>query len=245
MKKPKWRCTVAMATTMFVAIPKTAIRVRKPMIRPIPPKNSAQIARKANGAGMCMVPVKNPIVPANPEPPNQPSIFCAPSAKKTTPRTSLKITVAMLSSVETIVRIMFFLPACLALRLLCLVTRAPTTVSALSSYKAEPCCLLRLEVLLFSERGFADFGPEAGGLSTSDAAGLIVVGKISAHSDRTHHFPLFQDQDTTSDRRNATSRDGIKSRPECGSIHRPLCHRSPADPHSDRTPSFGESDIWS
>src|SRR5580704_13666900 len=78
------------------------------------PENSAQIARKASGAGMCMVPVKNPIVPANPEPPNHPSIFCAPSAKKTTPKTSLKITVAMLSSVETIVRIMFFLPACLA-----------------------------------------------------------------------------------------------------------------------------------
>ncbi len=78
----------------------------------------------------------NPIVPANPEPPNHPSIFCAPSAKKTTPKTSLKITVAMLSSVETIVWIMFFLPACLASRLLCPVTRAATTVGALSSDKA-------------------------------------------------------------------------------------------------------------
>src|SRR5260370_6309353 len=244
MKKPKWRCTVAMATTMFVAIQKRAISVRKLMISPNPPKNSAQIARKANGAGTCMVPVKNPIVPANPEPPNHPSIFCAPSVKKATPKTSLKITVAMLSSVETIVRIMFFLPACLASRLLCLVTRAPTTVSALSSYKAEPCCLLRLEVLLFSESGFADFGLEASRLSTSNGAGFIVVGKISAHSDRTHHFPLFQYQDTASDRRNATSRDGIERRPKCGRIHRPLCHRSPADPHPDRTPRFGESDIW-
>src|SRR5216683_2488269 len=104
---------------------------------------------------------------------------------------------------------------------------------------------LWLEVLLLSENGFTDFGLEASRLSTSDGAGFIVVGKISAHSDRTHHLPLLQDQDATSYRRNATSRDGIKSRPECGSIHRPLCHRSPPDPHSDRTPSFGESDIWS
>src|SRR6266481_4301898 len=77
-------------------------------------------------------------------------------------------------------------------------------------------------VLLLTESGFADFGLEAGRLSTSNAAGFIVVGKISAHSDRTHHLPLFQYQDTTSDRRNATGRDGIKSRPKCGSIDRSL-----------------------
>src|SRR5260370_26865464 len=100
-------------------------------------------------------------------------------------------------------------------------------------------------VLLLSESGFADFGLEASRLSTSDGAGFIVVGKISAHSDRTHHLPFFQDQDTTSHRRNATSRDGIKSRPECGSIYRPLCHRSPPDPHPDRPPGFGQSAIWS
>jgi hypothetical protein len=61
------------------------------------------------------------------------------------------------------------------------------------------------KVLLLSKSGFADFGLEASGSSTSDAAGFIVVGKISAHPDRTHHLPLFQYQDTTSDRRNATS----------------------------------------
>ena len=66
---------------------------------PIPPKNSAAIAKKASGAGTCIIPVKNPIVPANPNPPNQPNIFCAPCAKKTTPSTSLRIDVAVLSSV--------------------------------------------------------------------------------------------------------------------------------------------------
>src|SRR5216684_7994438 len=155
-----------MATTMFVAIPKTAIRVRKPMIRPIAPKNSAQIARKANGAGMCMVPVKNPIVPANPKPPNHPSIFCAPCAKKTTPKTSLKIVVAMLSSVEMIVRIIFFLPECRASQPLCQVTRqlvgtlcsdkaqtvaadSPQPGGQADSEPASPCgLLLLLQVLL-------------------------------------------------------------------------------------------------
>ena len=46
------------------------------------------------------------IVPENPNPPNHPSTFCAPWAKKTTPRTSLIIAVPMLSSVETMSRIM-------------------------------------------------------------------------------------------------------------------------------------------
>ncbi len=54
-----------------------------------------------------------------------------------------------------------------------------------------------LRSLLLSESGFADFGLEAGRLSTSDGAGFIVVGKISAHSDRTYQLPLFQYQDTT------------------------------------------------
>ena len=73
---------------------------------PKPPKNSAAIARNASGAGICIVCVKNPMVPENPNPPNHPSIFCAPCAKKTTPRTTLIIAVAMLSSVETMLRIM-------------------------------------------------------------------------------------------------------------------------------------------
>src|SRR6266851_541987 len=61
------------------------------------------------------------------------------------------------------------------------------------------------EDLLLSESGFADFGLKASRLSTGDGAGFIVVGKISAHSDRTHHLPVSQYQDTAGDRRNATS----------------------------------------
>src|SRR5579863_9620764 len=40
-----------------------------------------------------------PMVPENPGPPNQPNIFCAPCAKKTTPSTSLRSDVVALSSV--------------------------------------------------------------------------------------------------------------------------------------------------
>src|SRR5258706_8444371 len=106
-------------------------------------------------------------------------------------------------------------------------------------------CQREPKVLLLSENGLADFSLETSRLSTSDAAGFIVVGKISTHPDRTHHLPFFQYQDTASDGRNATSRNGIKSCPECRSIRRPLCHRSPSNPHPHRTPGFGESDIRS
>ena len=44
------------------------------------------------------------MVPENPGPPNQPNIFCAPCAKKTTPRTSLRSAVAELSSVANSLR---------------------------------------------------------------------------------------------------------------------------------------------
>src|ERR1017187_4192618 len=90
---------------MFIAMPNAAIRVRNPTIRPRPPKNSAAMARKASGAGMCMTPVKKPIVAEKPKPPNQPNIFCAPCAKKTIPSTSLRIAVAVLSSVVNSFRI--------------------------------------------------------------------------------------------------------------------------------------------
>jgi hypothetical protein len=45
---------------------------------PIPPKNSAAMAKKAKGAGICTMLVKAFIVGVNPNPPNQPNIFCAP-----------------------------------------------------------------------------------------------------------------------------------------------------------------------
>jgi hypothetical protein len=35
---------------MFTPIPKAAIRVRNPRMSPIPPKNSAAIAKKASGS---------------------------------------------------------------------------------------------------------------------------------------------------------------------------------------------------
>jgi hypothetical protein len=68
-------------------------------MRPIPPKNSAALSIEASGAGICITLVKKAIVPENPGPPNKPNIFCAPCAKKTIPGTSLKIDVALLSSV--------------------------------------------------------------------------------------------------------------------------------------------------
>jgi hypothetical protein len=65
--------------------PRAAMRARKPKIRPSPPKNSAAMARIAKGAGMCIIWVKNAIVPSKPQPPDQPSIFWARWAKKTIP----------------------------------------------------------------------------------------------------------------------------------------------------------------
>src|SRR5579862_4057269 len=73
---------------MLHAMPKAATRARKPTINPIPPRNSAMIARNANGARICIIPVNACIVPENPNPPNQPKTFCAPCRKNTTPRTN-------------------------------------------------------------------------------------------------------------------------------------------------------------
>src|ERR1700722_13243760 len=79
---------------------------REPRIRPRPPKNSAVSARNANSTGMCMTSVKKPIVPLKPYPPNQPSIFWAPCAKKITPSTKRRIAVALSLSVEINLRSM-------------------------------------------------------------------------------------------------------------------------------------------
>jgi len=55
-----------------------ATRPKNPAININPPKNSAQIARKAKGAGIPNCSVKNFIEPLKPYPPNQPSINCSP-----------------------------------------------------------------------------------------------------------------------------------------------------------------------
>ena len=53
----------------------------------MPPKNSAAITSVATGAGMPCLPNAS-TVPLNPAPPHQPSIFCAPCAKKIAPSAS-------------------------------------------------------------------------------------------------------------------------------------------------------------
>src|SRR5580693_7442994 len=65
-KKPNCACTVTIATSIFTAMPNAATRVSRPRSNPNPPKNSAAMARKAKKAGMCIVPVKKPMVPENP-----------------------------------------------------------------------------------------------------------------------------------------------------------------------------------
>src|ERR1041385_5554565 len=85
MKNPTFACTIATATTMFARMPKAATRVKRPVISPREPKNSAQIASAAKIAGTCICPSKYPIVPLQPYPPNQPSIFWAPWGNITRP----------------------------------------------------------------------------------------------------------------------------------------------------------------
>src|SRR3989454_12701134 len=87
MKKPLWMCTRKIAPVMTAAIPKAAKRVRQPKKTPMPPKNSAAITSVAMGAGMPFLPNAS-TVPLNPAPPHQPSIFCAPCAKKIAPSAS-------------------------------------------------------------------------------------------------------------------------------------------------------------
>src|SRR5260370_10343591 len=48
------------------------------------------------------------------------------------------------------------------------------------------------EDLLLSQSGFANFGLEAGRLTTGHAAGFVVVGNVAALPDRTDHIPLLQ-----------------------------------------------------
>src|SRR6266446_679519 len=52
-KKAVVPMAMATATIMLQAMPKAAARSRKPRIKPMLPKNSAQMARKAKGAGIC------------------------------------------------------------------------------------------------------------------------------------------------------------------------------------------------
>src|SRR5208337_2242604 len=85
---------------MLTAIPRAAIRARRPTSNPRPPRNSAQMAKNARGGGICIMPVKNPIVAEKPLPPNQPSAFWLPCAKKINPKTTRTIAVAGSFSVE-------------------------------------------------------------------------------------------------------------------------------------------------
>jgi hypothetical protein len=72
---------------------------QEPDDEPDPAEELRRDRQKASGAGICIAPVKKPIVPEEPLPPNQPNIFCEPCAKKTIPSTSRRIVVAALSSV--------------------------------------------------------------------------------------------------------------------------------------------------
>jgi len=54
---------------------------------------------------MCIMPVKKPIVPLKPYPPNHPSAFWAPCAKNTTPSTNRRNVTAASLSVTVSLRI--------------------------------------------------------------------------------------------------------------------------------------------
>src|ERR1039458_7973413 len=86
MKKPFSLFTLLIATTIFAMIPNAASRAISAALDRKPPKNSAQMARNARGAGMPNW-RKEPVVTCKPNPPNQPSILWAPWMKKVTPNT--------------------------------------------------------------------------------------------------------------------------------------------------------------
>jgi 3-oxoacyl-[acyl-carrier protein] reductase len=65
------------------------------------------VPQKANEAGICKYPVKRLMDPEKPGPPYHPNSFCAPCAKKTIPSISLKMAVALLSSVTSNLPSMF------------------------------------------------------------------------------------------------------------------------------------------
>src|SRR6266853_5195389 len=89
MKKPNRELLATTATTMLHRTPKAATRVRKPRIRPMPPRNSAIMARNANTSGMWAPCVKPAITFENPGPPKSPNVFCRPCGRIMMPAASL------------------------------------------------------------------------------------------------------------------------------------------------------------
>src|SRR3989442_2561970 len=77
-----------MAPSMTAAMPSAATRVKRPTARPRGPRNSAMMVSTATGDGTPDFGRKSR-VPLKPEPPNQPSTFCAPWANITTASVSL------------------------------------------------------------------------------------------------------------------------------------------------------------
>ena len=80
-----------MAPVMTIAGPSAASRVSAPTSTPRPPKNSPTMTRTVSDAGMPFF-ANRAMVPLKPDPPHQPSTFCAPCAKKITPSASRMIT---------------------------------------------------------------------------------------------------------------------------------------------------------
>src|SRR6266851_10122523 len=89
MKKPNRELLATTATTMLQRTPKAAMRVSKPRISPIPPRNSAMMARNANTTGMWAPCVKPAITFENPGPPKSPNVFCRPCGRIMMPAASL------------------------------------------------------------------------------------------------------------------------------------------------------------
>src|SRR5436190_21660995 len=80
-----------MATSIVTTRPSAASRVRRPRKTASPPKHSAKAASTASAGGIPREPRKKLMVFLSPGPPNQPKTFCAPWAKKITPRKSRTI----------------------------------------------------------------------------------------------------------------------------------------------------------
>ena len=82
-KNPFWKFTRNIAATTFKVRAKALMRVNNPNARRIGAKNSVRMASTVKTGRMPMADSKKPTVPENPEPPNQPSSFCAPCGNMT------------------------------------------------------------------------------------------------------------------------------------------------------------------
>src|SRR5881409_1570263 len=100
MKKPFGQWTSPIAPTIIRAMLAAVTRVSRPMRSPRLPNDSPMITNRATSQGRCICSVKNPSVPANPNPPYQPSNFCAPCGNITTPSMIRRINPDQASSVS-------------------------------------------------------------------------------------------------------------------------------------------------